>query len=289
MVLCFFHIQAAICLLAVSVSAQVGPSGIVSPDGKNIQFTHDFADSVVLTGPSGIVTKDGNNLQLTAGQASLNAATPPAPQPVAQYVTYRANVGPSGIVYPDGELVQFSQAVADNIVLVGPAGIVTKDGQNIQLRAKRSAAGFVLPKGNIGYSGILRADGTYDLFSHDFAFDIVSLGPSGIVTKSGKNIQLTDDLRRVKRSLVGPSGMILDDGTQVQFKTPFAEIALEGPSGIILTDGTLVQKRAKRALVGPSGAILPDGTPVQFSAGASPVVSGPSGIVFNNGENIQFP
>ncbi|XP_063889316.1 uncharacterized protein LOC135116027 [Scylla paramamosain] len=283
---------AAICLLAASASAQVGYSGIVSPDGNNIQFTHDFAHSIVLTGPSGIVTSDGTNLQLTAGQAALHAASPAAPQPVPQLVISRSVVGPSGIVSPAGN-VQFTQEMVDDNVLVGPSGIVTKSGQNIQFndqglpRTKRSA-GYVLPKGIIGYSGIVRADGTIEQFSHDFAHDILLMGPSGIVTKSGKNIQLTADLHRVKRSLVGPSGMILADGTPVQFKVPFATVLLDGPSGMVFSDGTLVQKRVKRGLVGPSGMILSDGTPVQFPAHAHPVVTGPSGIVFSNGQNVQL-
>ncbi|XP_045114793.1 uncharacterized protein LOC123506612 [Portunus trituberculatus] len=283
---------AAICLLATSASAQVGYSGIVSPDGNNVQFTHDFAHGIVLIGPSGIVTKDGNNLQLTGGQAALHAASPPAPQPVSQLVLTRSVVGPSGIVSPAGN-VQFTQEMVDDNVLVGPSGIVTKSGKNIQFndqglpRTKRSA-GYVLPKGNIGYSGIVRTDGTFEQFSHDFAHNILLLGPSGIVTKDGKNIQLTSDLHRVKRSLVGPSGMILEDGTPVQFKTPFATILLDGPSGLVFSDGTLVQKRPKRSLVGPSGMITADGTPIQFPAHAEAVVTGPSGIVFSNGQNVQF-
>nr|P81580.1 RecName: Full=Cuticle protein CP1158; Short=CPCP1158 [Cancer pagurus] len=114
---------------------QVGYSGIVSPDGNNIQFTHDFAHSIVLKGPSGIVTSDGKNLQLTAGQASLQAAAPAPPLPVSHYVASQQSVvGPSGIVSPSGN-VQFSHEFADNVVLVGPSGIVTKDGNNLQLRA----------------------------------------------------------------------------------------------------------------------------------------------------------
>merc|ERR1712228_34585 len=99
-------------------------------------------------------------------------------------------------------------------LLVGPSGIVTKDGRNIQLtddlqfvhRAKRSA-GFVSPKGNIGHSGILRADGTTDLFSHDQAHNIL---------------------------LIGDSGMITDDGIPIQFTRAGVTILLEGPSAYIM-------------------------------------------------------
>merc|ERR1712042_410025 len=70
---------AAICVLAVGVSAQVGPSGIVSPDGVNTQFSHDFANDIVLVGPSGIVTKSGGNRQLTHGEAGLHVAAGAVP------------------------------------------------------------------------------------------------------------------------------------------------------------------------------------------------------------------
>ncbi|XP_071526318.1 uncharacterized protein [Panulirus ornatus] len=294
-------ILAAICVLAVGVSAQVGHSGIVSPDGVNTQFSHDFANEIVLIGPSGIVTKSGNNRQLTDGEAALHVATQPvAPLPVAQLVSQRGVVGHSGIVSPTGNNIQFTQAQADNIVSVGPSGIVMKDGMNIQLtddlqllpRTKRST-GFVSAKGNIGHSGILRADGTTDLFSYDLAHDIILIGPSGVVTKSGRNIQLTDDLRianpRAKRAiLTGPSGMILDDGTPVQFTKEGVTILLEGPSGYIMSDGTLVQKRAKRHLVGDSGIVTDDGQLIQLERGVKVVHAGPSGIVLSNGKNIQL-
>jgi len=300
---------AAICVLAVGVSAQVGPSGIVSPDGVNTQFSHDFANDIVLVGPSGIVTKSGSNRQLTHGEAELHVAT--APLPVAQLVSQRGVVGHSGIVRPDGNNLQFSQALADNIAVVGPSGIVTKDGRNIQFtddlhfaRKKRSV-GFVSAQGNIGTAGILRKDGSTDLFSHDLAHDILLIGPSGIVTKSGRNIQLTDDLRialggRTKRSLplVGPSGMITADGTPIQFKEAGATILLDGPSSYVLSDGTLVQKRAKRSTgfvssqgnIGTAGILRKDGSTDLFSHDLAHdiLLIGPSGIVTKSGRNVQL-
>jgi len=210
-------------------------------------------------------------------------------------------VGYSGIVTADGRNVQFTQEMADNIILAGPSGIVTRDGKNYQLvndnfqRTKRSA-GYVTAKGNIGHSGILRADGSTDLFDHDTAHNILLIGPSGIVTRDGRNMQLTDDLRivnRAKRHTIGESGMILDDGTQVQFKTGGATILLEGPSGIIMSDGTIVQKRGKRAAdfghtIGNSGIITKDGQLFQLGHGVTVVSAGPSGAVLSDGRNIQF-
>merc|ERR1712133_23015 len=126
-------IVAAICLLAVGTSAQVGPSGIINPDGNNVQFTHDQANNIAVVGPSGIVTKDGRNIQLTKGQADLHAAIPaPVPAPKTSLPpTLAGLVGHSGIVHPSGN-TQFTREQAENIVLIGPSGIVTKDGSNIQ-------------------------------------------------------------------------------------------------------------------------------------------------------------
>jgi len=217
---------------------------------------------------------------------------------------YRGTIGHSGIVRPDGNNVQFTQAQADNFLLVGPSGIVTKDGRNIQLtddlqfvhRSKRSA-GYVSAAGNIGHSGILRADGSTDLFSHDQAHNIVLIGPSGIVTKDGRNLQLTDDLRivsRNKRHLIGASGMITKDGIPIQFKEAGVTILLEGPSGYIMSDGTLVQKRSKRSAsnyghtIGHSGIITKSGKLIQLDHGVTIVPAGPSGAVLSNGKNVQF-
>ncbi|XP_064090200.1 uncharacterized protein LOC135204126 [Macrobrachium nipponense] len=217
----------------------LGYSGIVSPDGNNVQFTREQADNIVLVGPSGAVTKDGKNLQLVPDTHRTKRSN-----------FYQGLLGYSGIVRPDGNNVQFTREQADNIVLVGPSGAVTKDGKNLQLvpdnhRVKRGA-GYVNAKGSIGYSGIVKTDGTIRQFSQDDIDNIVLFGPSGVVTKDGKNWQLDEDLNihRTKRHLIGPSGIITRDGTPVQFKKAGAKILLEGPSGIILSDGSLVQLRS---------------------------------------------
>merc|ERR1711962_1993437 len=238
-------ILAAMCLLTVGASAQVGPSGIVSPDGKNVQFTHAQANNIAVAGPSGIVTKSG--------------------------------------------ITQFTREQAEDILLIGPSGIVTKSGKNIQLRSKRHT---------IGDGGAILADGTLVQFQHGTVAPYILLeGPSGILWSNG---QLTQ--KRAKRSLIGPSGMLHNgvpvqfshaegqlrskltpdqysraivvgpsgavalDGKNIQFAAPAAPtVLLEGPSGTVMSDGTLIQKRAKRSLVGPSGMIRADGTPVQFT------------------------
>ncbi|KAF2356303.1 Crustacean cuticle [Trinorchestia longiramus] len=184
----------AICALAVSASAQVGPSGIVDPSGNNIQFTHEFANNIAVVGPSGIVTRDGNNLQLTAGQASLSvpdswvgfrsAIAAAAPAPIAGTYSVKDVVGPSGVVRHDGNNVQFSQAQADNIALVGPSGIVTRDGKNIQFTSRKRRS---VPEAIIGASGIIAPDG--QLLQLEPGVTVVASGPSAILLSNGKAIQ----------------------------------------------------------------------------------------------------
>merc|ERR1712215_251882 len=201
----------AICFLAVSARAQVGPSGIVNPDGTLIQFTRDQADNIAVIGPSGIVTKDGSNAQLPSGQDHFTAADIPTP------------VAKPKAALPTSPLIAG---------LAGPSGIVSEKG-NTQFRTKRSAH-------NIGASGIILADGT----------------PVQLI-KGGEGVHIVN----------------------------------EGPSGIILSDGTLVQKRAKRStehLVGASGVVASNGQLIQLPAGVTVVAAGPSGIVLSNGQNIQL-
>merc|ERR1711962_1439725 len=219
-------ILAAICLLTVGASAQVGPSGIVSPDGRNVQFTHDQANNIAVAGPSGIVTKDGKNIQLTHGQATLNAAIPAPVAPLASPLppTLTGLVGASGIVHKSGN-TQFTREQAEDILLIGPSGIVTKSGKNIQLRSKRHT---------IGDGGAILADGTLVQFQHGTVAPYILLeGPSGTVMSDGTLIQ-----KRAKRSLVGPSGMIRADGTPVQFTQAEGEIR-----------GTLTAEENARAAV----------------------------------------
>ncbi|XP_066973527.1 uncharacterized protein [Macrobrachium rosenbergii] len=212
---------------------------------------------------------------------------------------YTGIYGHSGIVNYNGKNVQFTPEEAANIVVVGPSGVVTRDGNNLQRlpdthRYKRNV-GFVNSKGSIGYSGVVKTDGTIEAFSPEDIDNIVLFGPSGVVTKDGRNWHLDENLniRRTKRHLIGDSGIITRDGTPVQFKRAGVKIALEGPSGLLLSDGTQVQFRSKRDTkyghyIGNSGVVTKDGKQFQFPHGATVVSAGPSGVVLSNGENIQF-
>jgi len=278
----------AVCALAACAQAQVGHSGIVSPDGKNIQFSHDFADSIVVSGPAGIVTKDGRNLQLTHGQAQLNAA---APLPVVRSLPAPAlpMAGPSGMVMPDGTNVQFTQEQADNIVLRGPSGIVTKDGKNIQFRKKRSLSDCLQ-----GPSGLVCPSGPIQFPAHS---NVAVAGDSGIVFDSGKNIQLPGRRKRsLSDCLQGPSGLVCPSGP-IQFPA-HSNVAVAGDSGIVFDSGKNIQLpgRKKRSIIvngfeclqGPSGLNCGKHGVFQLPPGAEIASVGDSGVVTTNGGNFQF-
>jgi len=242
----------------------IGPSGIVNRDGKNTQLNAPDAPTVLLDGPSGQVMSDGSLVQKVVKRSLIGPSgmlwngvpvqfsheegrlrSGLTPEQYSNAIV----VGPSGIVGLDGKNTQFDAPAAPTVLLDGPSGQVMSDGRLVQKRAKRSA-GYVSAAGNIGHSGILRADGSTDLFSHDFAHNIVLIGPSGIVTKDGTNAQLTSDLHRVRRSAgyvsaagnIGHSGILRADGSTDLFSHDFAHnIVLIGPSGIVTKDGTNAQ------------------------------------------------
>jgi len=238
----------------VTPLGNIGTSGIVPLNGAPTLFSHDLAHDILFFGPSGIITKSGRNVQLTA---DLQLATPGRSKrsiPSNGLVTARGNIGTSGIVPANGPVTLFSHDLAHDILFVGPSGIITKSGRNVQLtedlqlatpgRSKRSipGAGYFADAGTIGVSGIVYADGINTQFSPELANDILFVGPSGIITKSGRNIQLTEDLKlatpgRTKRHIIGDTGMLTSWGQAIQFKEPFTTIVLEGPSGMLLSDG----------------------------------------------------
>merc|ERR1712212_608609 len=156
---------------------------------------------------------------------------PPAPAP-SEAGSQPPLAGPSGMVYPDGRLVQFSQAEADNTVLVGPSGIVRKDGKNTQLRKKRST------KCLIGPSGVLCPGANPVQFSKH-ATPVVE-GPSGIVFSTGENIQIGSRRKRsLSKCLQGPSGVVCPSGP-IQFPAN-AKLVEAGPSGIVFSTGENIQ------------------------------------------------
>lgn len=95
---------------------EYGESGIVYPDGTNVQFTREEADNIVSIGPSGVVKKDGNNVQLTREGVPR---------------VRRHLEGPSGLVTTDGQVVHLGPGVY--VVLKTSSGIVLSNGKNIQL------------------------------------------------------------------------------------------------------------------------------------------------------------
>merc|ERR1719259_1616565 len=65
-------------VVAACAYAQVGHSGIISPDGKNTQFSHDFAAGIAVVGPSGLFpppatasSQPARRLCTTAGRRGL--------------------------------------------------------------------------------------------------------------------------------------------------------------------------------------------------------------------------
>merc|ERR1712212_692469 len=111
-----------------------GPSGIVYPDGRLVQFSQAEADNTVLVGPSGIVRKDGKNTQLRKKRST------------------KCLIGPSGVLCPGANPVQFSKHATP--VVEGPSGIVFSTGENIQIGSRRKRS---LPV--VGPSGIVYPDG----------------------------------------------------------------------------------------------------------------------------------
>merc|ERR1719259_637365 len=240
-------------VVAACAYAQVGHSGIISPDGKNTQFSHDFAAGIAVTGPSGIVSTAGNR-QLSAGEATLHNGRKKRPP---QHL-----VGPSGAVTADGQLVQFTTG-GTQVLLDGPSGIVFDDGQLVQKRAKRSTFG-ITSLAQVGAAQAMLPNGTPVHFAP--GAEVAAAGPSGIVLTDGRNIQYSRKKRStfgiIHGAQVGAAQAMLPNGTPVHF-APGAEVAAAGPSGIVLTDGRNIQySRKKRST---SGIVLTDGRNIQYS------------------------
>merc|ERR1712002_1188014 len=129
---------------------------------------------------------------------------------------------------------------------------------------------------------------------------------SGIVNYDGINEQFAAP-GLPTLLLVGPSGMLLADGTQVQFDQKDLEqrkgltaeqnanAVVFGPSGIVLKTGENIQFDAESAppaphvvLDGPSGTVMSDGSLIQKVVKRSLPLVGPSGMILEDGTQVQF-
>ncbi|MPC41058.1 Cuticle protein CP459 [Portunus trituberculatus] len=205
--------------MAVGAHAQLGQTGIVMPDGNNVQFTHDQAENILLIGSSGAITADGKHVQLDRDGL-----------PVTR--TKRAVLleGPSGVLFEDGQKRHLPPGV--EIVLMSEAGAVLSNGENVQFRKKRD----VLLEGP---SGVLFKDGQKRHLPP--GVEIVLMSETGAVLSNGENVQF-----RKKRSsplidsIKGPSGYVTPTGQLFQLP-PGVEVVIEGHSGALLSDGTAIQ------------------------------------------------
>ena len=218
-----------------------------------------------------------------------------------------AQYGESGIIFPDGTLRQLTPEEAANIAAIGQSGVVFKDGSNKQFDMDFAALHNNLPAparpeevafGPYGYHGIIKPDGNNVQFSHDQHSNVVLVGPSGVITADGKNLQLDQDglplpLRRKRAvALEGPSGVKFADG-QLRHLPVGVTVVSVGPSGATLSNGDNVQFREKRAapsqaVVGEGGIITPGGVQFQLPHGVYIVSKGPSAALLSNGQAVQY-
>jgi len=150
----------------------VGPSGILHPDGTFTQFTTAQVANAVSFGPSGIVQSNGVNTQhRLRRRRSVNE--------------HGDTVGPSAIVFANGQVVQFSKPGV-TIAARGDSGAVLSDGTNVQFnRKKRSTNEF----GDlIAPSAIVFAHGQVHQLPAA-GVTIASRGEGGAVLSNGQNVQ----------------------------------------------------------------------------------------------------
>ncbi|XP_063889326.1 uncharacterized protein LOC135116036 [Scylla paramamosain] len=221
-----------------------------------------------------------------------------------------AQYGQSGIVFPDGRLKQFTREEADNVAEIGESGVVFKDGSHKQFDMEFATLHNNLPAparpepvafGPYSYTGIVMPDGNNRQFTHDEHTNILVVGPSGVVTADGKNLQLDQEglplpLRRKRgasEAVVGESGIITPSGQLIQLP-PGVSVVAAGPSAALLSTGKGIQydrkKRAapSKAVVGDGGIITPGGVQFQLPHGVYIVSKGPSAALLSNGEAVQY-
>lgn len=127
----------AMCLMAASVSAQWGESGVVHADGTLQQFTRAEADNVAGVGPSGVIMHNGPNVQFGLDMAALHnkysrhRRSSLAAQNMQHSAKKReAIVGSSAVITPGGKMIQLPHGVT--VTLSGPSAVQLSDGSSIQ-------------------------------------------------------------------------------------------------------------------------------------------------------------
>ncbi|XP_045114995.1 cuticle protein CP1246-like [Portunus trituberculatus] len=165
----------AICLMAASVSAQYGDSGVVHPDGRLEQFTREQADNIAAIGSAGVIMHDGRHVQFGQDMAAAHNNLPRQRRSNPHVLSH----GPSGVIFKNGKGRQLGRGVT--MVLSSDSGTIFSDGRNIQHSAKKRSAPIV------GDSAIITPGGKLIQFPHGVS--VVVAGPSAAQLSNGQSIQ----------------------------------------------------------------------------------------------------
>jgi len=174
--------------LTISEDSIVGASGIVSPNG-NTQFTLEEAQKF---------NKESLNTQETVTAVDQSVPVLNAPSPTAATIDSERLVGPSGIVDPSGN-IQFTQEHVDSKRVNGNiASSVTSTSSLLPPILSSLVESSVAPKQEKNFiangSSIEFMQGDKLIILNGFTQEQVDnfayIGPSGIVTKDGQNLQL---------------------------------------------------------------------------------------------------
>jgi len=292
------------------MTAVAGPSAVLFSDGTSHQFAarkkraiNEFGDNI---GESGAVLRDGTQIQYK--EPGVTALAAPSAVLFSDGQShqfggrkkravnqYGDDIGESAAILRDGKVILFQGAGVT--ALAGPSAVRFSDGQVHQFSSRRKRS--VNEYGDIiGDSGALLRDGKSVVFKEHGVTALA--GPSAVLFSDGQSHQFAS---RKKRSLnkfgdlIGDSGALLRDGKAVVFKGHGVKVASVADSGIVFTDGTSHQfaARKKRSvnehgdIIGDSGALLADGQSIVFTEpGVTVVARGPSGVLFSNGQSVQF-
>jgi len=295
---------------APGVTALAGPSAVLFSDGQSHQFSarrkravNQYGDNI---GESAAILRDGK-VVLFQGAGVTALAGPSAVRfsdgQVHQFSSRRKRsvnefgdiIGDSGALLRDGKSIVFKGHGVT--ALAGPSAVLFSDGQSHQFAARKKRAVNEFGD-NFGEAGAVLRDGAQIQYKNPGVTALA--GPSAVLFSDGQSHQFA---ARKKRSLnkfgdlIGDSGALLRDGKAVVFKGHGVKVASVADSGIVFTDGTSHQfaARKKRSvnehgdIIGDSGALLADGTPIVFTEhGVTVVARGPSGVLFSNGQSVQF-